>query len=81
MFWDLEPLTDGGSDCCGVIGYAQNPGGLSVSDIRSATAVILDPQGKMTGTIELPQGPSERGSETMFTKLLPGKQVFVCGSA
>lgn len=79
MFWDVEPLTGGGTIAVGSSAYTQNPSGLSVSDSRKATAVVLDAQGKMTGTIELPQGPSERGSEAMSAKYLGHGRILFTG--
>jgi hypothetical protein len=79
MFWDLEPLPGGGAIAAGSSGYTQNPGGLSVSDARNATAVVLDAQGKMTRTIELPQGPPGRGSEAMLVKILSNGRVVFAG--
>ncbi|MEI9920828.1 MAG: hypothetical protein WDO14_18850 [Bacteroidota bacterium] len=79
MFWDLQPLQDGGAIAVGSTGYTQNPSGLSVSDARKALAVVLDAQGKMTGAVELPQGPVERGSEAMFTKVLGDGSIVVSG--
>jgi hypothetical protein len=78
MFWDAHPLPDGGAFAAGTKAYIQNPGGLSVSDARQATAVIIDAQGNMTKEIELPQGPPERGSEAMFVRLI-GANVLVAG--
>jgi len=40
---------------------------------------VLDAQGKVTKIIELPQGPAERGSEAMFTKVLGNGRVVFAG--
>lgn len=79
MFWDVNPLRDGGALAVGTKAYVQNPGGLSVSDSRHAFAVVLDRQGKITKEIILPQGPSERGSEAMFVKLTGNSNVLFAG--
>ena len=79
MFWDVNPLRDGSVLAVGTKGYTQNPGGLSVSDARQATAVVINEQGKITKEIILPQGPPERGSEAMFVKLTSKGNVIFAG--
>ena len=79
MFWDIDPFPGGRVLAVGTKGYFQNPGGLSVSDSRFATAIIINGQGAIEKEIDLPQGPSERGSETMFVKLFGRESVVFAG--
>lgn len=79
MFWDVNPLHDGGALAVGSKAYTQNPSGLSVSDARLAAAVVIDGQGNVTKEIILPQGPPERGSEAMFVKLMGKGNVLFAG--
>lgn len=77
MFWDVLPTKDGTTVAVGTKEYVQNPAGASVSNFRLASAVILDPSGKVTGEIELPQGPQDRGSEAMFVgRAAKGMLIF-----
>jgi hypothetical protein len=79
MFWDVNPMNNGEVLAVGTKSYTQNPAGLSVSDSRLALAVVLDMQGKVTEEILLPQGPSQRGSEAMYVKLLGNGSVLFAG--
>ncbi len=80
MFWDVEPLAGGQLLAVGTTNYYQNPAGLSVTDARTAAAVILDHSGKLIKSLEVPQGPAQRGSETMFLKILNGNSVLFAGA-
>jgi hypothetical protein len=79
MFWDVSPMPNGGALAVGTKGYVQNPAGLSVSDVRQAAALVIDGKGKVTSEITVPQGPSERGSEVMFTRLIGKGNVLFAG--
>lgn len=80
MFWDITPVSGGRTIAVGTTGYTQNPVGLSVSDARTACAILLDAQGGMIKEITLPQGPSQRGSEAMYVQVQPNGRVLFAGA-
>jgi hypothetical protein len=80
MFWDLCPLPNGKALAVGTTDYTQNPAGLSVSDVRTASAVVLDNMGKVVRSIELPQGPAIRGSEAMFVDQVGAGSILFAGA-
>ncbi|MEO8474371.1 MAG: hypothetical protein ABI477_19365 [Chryseolinea sp.] len=80
IFWDLTPLSDGRIIAVGTTAYTQNPSGLSVSDARTATAILLNASGNKVSEIELPQGPVNRGSEAMYVRSLRDGGIVVAGA-